>query len=216
MTTIVAFTAEQACKLTGLSMHQLRYWDTTSFFKPRATGDRPGAPFGRIYSFRDIVGLRTISILRNEHHLPLQNLRSVGTYLRDRFETPWASLQLFVVGTGRKGRVIFKDPATGTLSEARGRAQTFFPIDLGPIASDMDRRAEQLKKRRREQIGVISRNRYVAHNEHVVAGTRIPTRAVRDLHDAGFTVEKILKEYPSLRRQDVTAALRFERSRRAA
>ncbi len=44
----------------------------------------------------------------------------------------------------------------------------------------------------------------------VLAGTRIPTGAIRRFAEAGYTVNQILREYPSLTREDVAAALAHE------
>ena len=61
---IRAFSADHAVRLTGLSMRQLRYWDDTGFFRHRYASEDRRSPYGRVYSFRDIVGLRTLSVLR--------------------------------------------------------------------------------------------------------------------------------------------------------
>src|SRR5438105_15922023 len=94
MSEIVAFTAEHVCRLTGLSRRQLRYWDTTGFFSPTDVPSTGGRIFARIYSFRDVVGLRAIAILRNSHHVPLQELRRVGAWLKQHHDSPWSGLRL--------------------------------------------------------------------------------------------------------------------------
>lgn len=83
-------------------------------------------------------------------------------------------------------------------------------IFLQDIVNDVAQKVEKLRKRAHNQIGQVVRHRFTAHNAWVVAGTRIPTRAIKDFHDAGFSTEKILKEYPTLTRQDVEAALAHE------
>jgi len=103
---VLAFSADQVRKLTGLTVRQLRYWDHTEFFSPEhAPGYRSGA-FTRIYSFRDVVGLSAIATLRNEHQFPLQKLRLVGAYLKRFHDTPWASLALYVSGR----EILFREP----------------------------------------------------------------------------------------------------------
>lgn len=56
-------------------------------------------------------------------------------------------------------------------------------------------------------MGQVERHRFVVHNEAVVAGTRIPVSSIRSFADAGYSAEQILREYPSLTRQDIDAAL---------
>jgi DNA-binding transcriptional MerR regulator len=210
MNELLAFTAEHVAGLTGLSPRQLRYWDRTGFFAPTLLEGHGRRTFGRVYSFRDVVGLRTIALLRNEHRIPLQELRRVGEWLHREHETPWASLQFALIGR----RVVFIDPESGMATEPRGAGQTVVSVALEPIASDVRQRAARLKERRPEDVGKISRNRYVAHNAWVVAGTRIPTRAIWNFHEAGYDAGAIIREYPSLTQSDVRAAVEAEMERR--
>ncbi|MDB5925456.1 MAG: hypothetical protein JWN13_4392 [Betaproteobacteria bacterium] len=212
MSELVAFTAEHVCRLTGLSARQLRYWDDTEFFSPALVDGYPKRAFGRIYTFRDVVGLRTIAILRNQHRVPLQELRRVGAWLHEHHETPWSSLRFGLLGR----RVVFIDPSTGVAVEPRGAGQTVLSIALEPIANEMRGAAEQLRERRPEQVGQLVRNRYVVHNAWVVSGTRIPTTAIWNFHSAGYDAVAIIGEYPRLTADDVRAAIEFEESRRQA
>jgi uncharacterized protein (DUF433 family) len=212
MVELAAFTADRVCRLTGLSARQLGYWDQTAFFSPEfLDGYRKGA-FGRIYSFRDLVGLRTIAVLRNEHHVPLQELRRVGEWLHARHDRPWSSLRFALRGK----RVVFLDPDSSTMVEPRGAGQEVLPIALEPIANEMRGAAAGLRDRRADQLGKLARNRYVVHNAWVVAGTRIPTSAIWNFHQAGYSVDTIIREYPRLTQADVEAALDFERGRQTA
>jgi len=55
---ILAFSADDVCRVTGLSQRQLAYWDKTGFFAPEFASPKE-RPFARVYSFRDVVGLRS-------------------------------------------------------------------------------------------------------------------------------------------------------------
>ena len=212
MSDLLAFTADHVARLTGLSKRQLGYWDATQFFAPTLVDDDRGRAFGRIYSFRDVVGLRTISILRNTHRIPLQELRRVGEWLHQEHETPWASLRFSLAGR----RVVFTDPNSGTPIEPKGQGQAVLWIALLPIANDMNDAAARLREREPEQLGQIIRNRFVVHNAWVVAGTRIPTQAIWNFHAAGYDTAAIIREYPRLAPQDVQAAVEFEQKRQKA
>jgi uncharacterized protein (DUF433 family) len=210
MTELIAFTAQHVCGLTSLSSRQLRYWDETEFFSPTLVDDHRSRTFGRIYSFRDVVGLRTIAILRNRHQVPLQELRRVGEWLRNRHDAPWSTL-----GFALKGRtVVFMDPDLGVAVEPRGEGQGVLSIALEPIANEMRKAANGLRQRQSSQVGRIIRNRYVVHNAWVVAGTRVPTEAIWNFHEAGYSRSAIIKEYPRLKPKDVEAAIAFEARRR--
>lgn len=76
-----AFTAQQACRLTGCTPHQLRYWDRVSLVEPsiQSTGGRPGKR--RLYSFRDLVALRVVRSLL-DNGMSVQRVRRAWDYLR--------------------------------------------------------------------------------------------------------------------------------------
>jgi DNA-binding transcriptional MerR regulator len=206
---MLAFTAEHVSRLTGLSLRQLGYWNDIGFFQPHAGGARHRA-FGRIYSFRDVVGLRAVAVLRKKHGIPLQELRRVGEQLVKLRDEPWSSIRFLVAGK----TVMFKHPDTGETLSTRPFGQQVLAFELEPIANEMREAAKRLAHRDRDQVGKLARNRYVVHNETVVAGTRVPTSAVWNLHDAGYDTKAIIREYPRLRPADVVAALKHEESRR--
>ena len=76
-----AFTAQQACRLTSCTSHQLRYWDRVKLVQPsvQATGGRPGRR--RLYSFRDLVALRVVRSLL-DNGMSVQRVRRAWDYLR--------------------------------------------------------------------------------------------------------------------------------------
>lgn len=214
MSEIVAFTSEHVCRLTGLSTRQVRYWDDTGFFSPALVDGFRKRAFGRIYTFRDVVGLRVIAILRKTHKVPLQELRRVGGWLQANHAQPWSTLRFAMAGR----KVVFIDPDSGAATEPRGKGQMVFHVAVEPIANEMREAADQLRQRQSEQLGQIVRNRYVVHNAWTIAGTRVPTAAIWNFHQAGYDPAAILEEYPRLAVEDVSAAIAFEsgRQRKAA
>lgn len=198
-----AFSENHVIHLTGLTKSQLRYWDKTGFFAPNYSKQK--GPYGRVYSFRDVAGLKTISILRNKHKISLQHLRQVAEKLSDLGIDLWAKLTLYIL----KKEVHFQEPGT---EKVRGAlSDQYAAIPLIKIINDISKQAENLKKRQKNLIGKIERHRYVAHNAWVVAGTRIPTRAIKSFRDAGYSIAKIKREYPMLTTEDIKAALSHEK-----
>ena len=193
-----AFSADKVCALTTLTKRQLSYWDRTGFFSPEF--DALGA---HVYSFRDVVGLRTIAQLRET--VPLQELRKVGRWLREKHDRPWSSLRFY-----RSGRVVhFKDPTSAEIKATRPMGQTVC-IEMEEIVT---KTRSLIKKRRRREgadVGQVSKRRSVVRNAAVLAGTRIPVEAIWNFRQAGYSVRRILKEYPSLKRQDIAAALDYQ------
>jgi len=207
---ILAFTAEQICGLTGLTHRQLKYWNATGFF--RGEFESGESYWTGIYSFRDLVSLDTLALLRKKHGVPLQELRKVGPWLRDqyRLQTPWFSIRFFVSGK----RVYFQEPGSRQVRRPlSGQQIAVALIELERVARALAGRVERLRKRQRGQIGRIERQRSVVHNSPLIAGTRIPTLAIWELYEAGYSRKRILTEFPRLNQRDVEAAIAYEEGR---
>jgi len=103
-TTLLAFTSELVAKLTGLSVQRLYDWDRTGFYTPEyADRDRSNA-YSRVYSFRDVVSLRTLSVLRDQHRVSHQELRRVSNWLKQHYVNPWSERDHdFKTLSGRRG-----------------------------------------------------------------------------------------------------------------
>ena len=199
---IRAFSADHVERLTGLARRALKYWEKSGFFVPEHVYGVPRGPYSVIYSFKDVVGLRALSLLRQ--HLSLQYLRKAAAELEHYASEPWSEMTLYVWGN----EVLFREPDTEQMREVTSKQYIAFPVDV--IASGIEEDAKRLTERSEYQIGEISRKRHVARNAWVVAGTRIPTKTVCRYKDAGYSDDDIIKEYPTLRREDVVAAIRHE------
>ena len=189
-------------------MRQLRYWDDTGFFRPRYASEDRRSPYGRVYSFRDIVGLRTLSVLRKRHNVPLQHLRKIAEELADLREGLWSETTLYVLDR----EVYFQEPDTGALRKAVGGQYVVDVLPLSKIITDVSAASERLRLRTPEQMGQVARHRYIAHNAWVIAGTRISTKSIHRYIEAGYSVADVIREYPSLTETDVRAALAHETS----
>jgi uncharacterized protein (DUF433 family) len=208
---ITAFSAEQIERLTGLSKARLLYWDRTGFFAPAYADENRRSPYSRIYSFRDVVGLRALYRLTEDFGVSLQHLRKVAEKLSHLSNDLWSSYVIYVLDK----KVVLDESGAGRLREVLSD-QYVNGLGLGEVITEMRQAVDQMLKRRDDQIGKITRSRFVNHNAAVIAGTRIPVSAIRDFADAGYTVEQIIKEYPDLTEQDVEAALKHREGADAA
>jgi uncharacterized protein (DUF433 family) len=150
-----------------------------------------------------------VSVLQSVHEISPAHLREVAEKLATTTDRPWPELEMSVCNrevSWREG----SDAPTGADSGQR------ILFKLADVIDDMEKAVINLRGRSSEDFGRIVRNRRVAHNRAVFSGTRIPVSAVRAFAEAGYTVEQILKEYPSLTADDVGAALGEEASRTAA
>jgi uncharacterized protein (DUF433 family) len=199
---VSAFTEDHVTRLTGISRRQLRYWDRTKFFVPSLAYDDRRVPYSRLYSFRDIVCLKVVNALRNDANVPLPHLREVKDRLAHLGDDLWSKTTLYVLNK----RVVFFHPETDRKEDAV-TGQGVLQIPLKVISGDMEEAVKALRQRDEAQIGRIERHRNVVNNQSVIAGTRIPIRSIKAFADAGYSIDEIKKEYPSLTEEDIRAAI---------
>jgi uncharacterized protein (DUF433 family) len=201
---IQAFSDDHVAQLTGLSRGQLRAWDKTGFFAPHYAYEDRHSPYSRVYSFRDVVGLRAIAVLMKDHHVSMQKLRDVAEQLAARGFDDWASVKLYVVNR----EVHFQDPGTEDVEGVHSGQLAMLPII--DVINDVEERLKKLKTRTAAQRGKVEQHKHVVRNAPVIAGTRIPTAAIRRFREAGYSVEQIRHQYPTLSRADIEAAISYE------
>ncbi len=204
MTDIIsAFSADQVTRITGLTMGQLAYWDRTGFFEPQYAAEERRSPYSRIYSFKDVVGLRTLRVLKGQYGVTLPHLREVAKKLSSYSKSPWAEITLKVWNR----QVQFDEPETGQTRGVVDGQYIFLPIVS--VMEDVKREAGLLKGRSSSQIGKIEQKRFVSHNSPVIAGTRIAVSSILHFVEDGFSIEQILEEYPNLTEADIRAAIQM-------
>ena len=200
---VFGFSAENVIHLTGLTKDQLAYWDKLGFFRPQYAAENRRSPYSRVYSFRDVVGLRTLSLLRNQHGVSFQKLRKFAARLADYDSSLWARSQVYMLGkdfyVGQPGSELAEN-SEGQLAPA---------IFLRNVIGEVERGMNDLKKRKPGQRGRVVRDRFVARNAATIEGTRIPVATIKRYREAGFSDAEILREYPSLTKDDIKAALAY-------
>lgn len=206
---VAAFTIDQAARLTGVSRRQLGAWHRSGFFSPSLASGMPG-PFARLYSFRDLASLKVLHQLRNEARVSLRHLDEVKRELQHLGDDLWLRSTLY-----RLGRRVVIERDDETRHEA-GSGQEVFQIPLKVIVGGLRERIRDFNRRTAEEVGRVERRRGIVGRQAVLAGTRIPVAAIREFAEAGYGVEQILEEYPTLSPQDVEAALSPEHDRDAA
>lgn len=202
------FTIDEASALVGASCRMLRYWAEESVYQP---SHRAGVVF--LYTFRDLVALRTIRKLRSLG-IPLQHLRKLGVYLGRNFKEPWSSLRFYV--DPKKREVQFDDPGTRSRHGSRKPQQAVVKQaywDFEEVATVLRNDIEKRRTRTASSFGRVTRARGVMGNRDVLEGTRVPTQAVWDFHKAGYSPQQIIEEYPSITVEDVRAAIALEKSK---
>ena len=207
---IGVFAEEQASRISGVSIYQLRQWNRDGFFPAAFDIGRQHVPFGQIYSFRDLVSLRVLNDLRNKKKIPLSHLREVSAKLSHFGDRKWSGTTLYVLGK----RVVLEDPATKDREDVVS-GQKVLNIPLRVIIKNTRERIKELNNRD-GKLGQFTRGKFVAHNELVFSGTRIPVSIVIEFHEAGYSPAKILNEFPDLTETDIEAAIQAHGGREAA
>jgi len=202
------FTADQVCTLCRISARQLSRWNKIGFFKPRYA-EGVSRPFNRIYSFRDVVGLRTIGLLRNRHSVPFRELKRIGEELKRTPDADWSKVVFYLDPTNH---LYFRAPNSGEILGAEPLGQRPL-LEMSTVIRFVERSLVRMNRRKPTQVGKIAQNRFVVRNEPVIAGTRIPVGAIYRLHRAGYSSQQIIKEFPRLRPADIEAAITHEKLR---
>lgn len=211
MSAEAAFTSAQVLRLTGISKRQLDYW----IGKGIVTADidqAVGRGRVRLFSFANLVEIRTAAWLRDK--VSLQLIAKIVSRLRTDSPRPLTELT-FGIFEARPGvyDVILK-PIDGVWEEWRsGQKIIEIAIPIETFASELRRSVDEERSRSAGK-GSVEKRRGVLGSAPVVAGTRIPTSTIWNLHKSGYDCERIIQSYPDLSPEDVEAALSAEKQRR--
>ncbi|HWD08521.1 MAG TPA: MerR family transcriptional regulator [Actinomycetota bacterium] len=151
---VEGFTVLQACRFTGCTSHQLRYWDQIGLVRPsiQSTGGRPGVR--RLYSFRDLVALKVVKSLL-DGGMSLQRVRRAYKYLREKagMEEHLASVKLITDGQG-----IFRIASDdGEILDALRQGQMAFFLAIDQITHNLDQGVAEFLRDREEFVQVLRR-----------------------------------------------------------
>lgn len=205
----MAFTLDEASRLTGLSESQIRRWDVDGFFQPAFADPNRNRPFSRIFSFLDLVALRTIARI-NERGVPIARIKRVGEFLKTLPEASWASTRFYVAG---KDVFLSHDEALIAVNPLGQQAmKAIVSVDLQPIVVDTRERVQKLTERTSDQFGRVVRDRFIMGGQPVIDGTRIPTATIVEFVQMGYDTDRILRNFPRLVPADIAAALNEEAS----
>jgi DNA-binding transcriptional MerR regulator len=149
---VEGFTVLQACRFTGCTTHQLRYWDQIGLVKPsiQSTGGRPGVR--RLYSFRDLVALKVVRALL-DGGMSLQRVRRAYKYLREKagLEEHLASVKLIT-----DGHSIFRvATGDGEILDALRQGQMAFFLAIDEITRNLDQGVAEFLRDREEFVQTL-------------------------------------------------------------
>ncbi|RIK07412.1 MAG: MerR family transcriptional regulator [Acidobacteria bacterium] len=120
----------QVCKYIGITYRQLDYWARTGLLTPSIQG-ASGSGSQRLYSFQDLVLLRTIKSLI-EAGMSLQRIREAIKYVRDNIDGDLTDAIL--VSNGETIMVVRDDRE---LIDVLKGGQIAFTVALGSVRDDL-------------------------------------------------------------------------------
>lgn len=185
-------------RLAGVTERKIDYWERTGLVSPTVDTALTGNRRTRLYDFADAMTVMVLASLRQ--HVSLQHVRQIVAHVR-RLEFKIPEVRFALAGD----RVHFQI-ADGTWSgmDDPGQIVLHEVLDLAPL------RARVLTPARtQEDEGQVVRLRGVRGSKPVIAGTRVPVRAVRSFLEDGASVDEIVAAYPALTAVDVEGVRRL-------
>jgi DNA-binding transcriptional MerR regulator len=143
----MAYMLENVSRITGATIKQLIHWDLTGLIGP-SVAQAHGKGSRRVYSFVDVLAIKTAVMLRREG-ISLQKVRRCLKYLQahqPEVEQPLASLNL--VTDGVSVFLLSHDPRRACESrqvvDTLAGGQLLFMVPIGRIACEAQREVARL------------------------------------------------------------------------
>jgi DNA-binding transcriptional MerR regulator len=146
------FSVLQACRFTGCTSHQLRYWDQIGLVRPsvQSTGGRPGVR--RLYSFRDLVALKVVKALL-DGGMSLQRVRRAYEYLRKKAGLEEHLSGVKLITDGQSIFRVAKDD--GEILDALRQGQMSFFVAIDQITRNLDQGVAEFLRDREEFVETL-------------------------------------------------------------
>jgi len=197
----MAYRAKMAAALSGASQRQLGTWRRGP--NPLLVPEVSTHPI--LYSFRDLVALRTFAYLREK--VSLQKIRKALNNLRDLGELDHLSKYRLVAHGGQSVVLIGPDGDHGVdLVDWPGQQVTV--VAIGDVLRSFPLGAVEVPNLRRPRPQ-ISVDPSVRRGKPVVAGTRISYDLVAGLLRDGVPANKVASYYPGVTAEAARDALAF-------
>lgn len=195
----MAFPVDLTAALTGASVNQLRRWSSQGLVVPEVNPRRP-----MLYSFRDLVALRSVCFLRSE--ISLQKIKVAFSNLTEQELTDHPSTYRFA--TNGRTVVVWTEDRFLDLVENPGQ---FNLVTIEDVYRSFTNKADRVVvdfEHPRENLEVVA-GRFGGWP--TIRGTRVPFDAVANLvADDDITADEIQDYYPTVRPNAVADAVSFQ------
>ena len=146
---MINYNSKLMSKVTGASIRQIDYWDRTGLVKP-SVQIAVGKGIPRLYSFTDIVQMKTVVVLRGQG-ISLQKIRKCIAYLKahlPEIEAPLPELKL--VTDGERIFVLTDDPKV--VMDTLKRGQLILSFSIGKLVQEIRVAVEKLTMKQTETV----------------------------------------------------------------
>jgi len=201
----VAFPADLTSTLTGASIYQLKRWRRTGLLVPEAQPFRPP-----LYSFRDLVAIRTVVWLRTE--VSLQRIRKALANLPVLDFTEHPAAYEFATD-GKSIGVLDENRQVVDLVERPGQIQIF---NLAEVFSEFENKSGRRVVNFRKPRDHLEVHAGRLGGWPTVLHTRVPYDDVAKLLRTGdIRPEQVSRFYPSVTAEAAVDAYEFDREVRS-
>lgn len=147
-----AFNTKQACAITGMTPRKIRYLDDRGVVKPSIAPAR-GRGSRRLYSYADLLALRTVKSLRSQG-VSLQKVRRCVLFLRKRLRNVSQPLGYCTLITVDNSVWLVEDERTLMDTVRQQGQRAFLQLSIAAIDSELRRLVLDLATRRTEDVVV--------------------------------------------------------------
>ena len=148
-----AFNTRQTSQIIGASARQISHWDKQGIVKP-SIGSASGRGSRRLYSYTDLLALKTVKSLR-DGNVSLQKVRKCVTYLRRHLPDITQPLSMCkLVAFGDTVLLIRDEQALVDTVTRPGQAAHWDLIDIAELHRELQGTVLQLIRKRIENVDV--------------------------------------------------------------
>lgn len=211
MASLGTYQANRAAALSGVPKSTVHYWAREGVLIPSISAERV-----KLWSYADLLGLRTIYWLRQEKQspegqpvpkTPMSRVREALAALREVTQRLTCEEPLGVA-VDRAGRIVVLEEGGATQAPGGQGLLNGELLDLtGPFAAEAGLLGPDLR-RPRPHLRILPGK--LGGSPHL-EGTRLETEALGALADRGLPEAKIYRLYPTVKRVGVDEALDLER-----
>jgi uncharacterized protein (DUF433 family) len=202
----VAFPVPIASVLTGATIAQLAYWRKDTSSAPALLVPE-GKRSGRyLYSWADVVALRSIVYLRSEKSLP--RIRRAVATLRRLEADEWTHLARYTL-ISTKRSILVRTPKGQLLDVGEQPGTVLAEILMRDVLEPFETRTGRVVPALKRPRPHITVDPGVLGGYPVLAGTRVPFDAVAALANDDLDPAEIAAIYPSVEREAIRDAIDF-------